>query len=75
MSDLPTNSEEKLKILQEMQKNFLALSEEYKDAKSKVEEKVKERDQKVEALTQEQKKIEPQISELTTFGKEVEDDM
>ena len=75
MSDLPTNSEEKLKILQEMQKNFLALSQEYKDAKSKVEEKVKERDQKVEALTQEQKKIEPQISELTTFGKEVEDDM
>ena len=51
MSDLPTNSEEKLKILQEMQKNFLALSEEYKDAKSKIEEKVKERDQKVEALT------------------------
>ena len=75
MSDLPTNSEEKLKILQEMQKNFLALSEEYKDAKSKVEEKVKERDQKVEALTQEQKKIEPKISELTAFGKEVEDDM
>ena len=75
MSDLPKNSEEKLKILQEMQKNFLALSEEYKDAKSKIEEKVKERDQKVEALTQEQKKIEPQISELTAFGKEVEDDM
>ena len=58
-----------------MQQNFLTLSDEYKEAKTKVEEKVKERDQKVEALTQEQNTIQSKISELTEFGKEVEDDM
>ena len=57
MSEQPTSAEEKVKILKEMQQNFLTLSEEYKLERSKVEEKVKERDERIKAITQEQEKI------------------
>ena len=72
MAQTITNSNEKFKAMEAKKAIFDAKAEEYKELKAKVEEKVKDRDERAAKLKAEHEAVTAKMEALATLGKSVE---
>ena len=75
MAKQPASASEKYTVLKEMQEKFLAASEEYKAAKTAIEAKVAERDERVNNLNEEAKQVQASVEKLMALKAETETEM